>query len=169
MALFTSHAALKATYAAIQSPLEEGGILLLGQGIDGTTKQLLSAFKSNQRVVVLGTSSFWEGVDVVGETLSILVITRLPFSVPTDPVFAARSETFTDAFNQYVLPQTVLRFKQGFGRLVRSSRDTGIVVVLDHRIVTRPYGRKFLVALPDIEIVKDEFSGRSDSNGDAGP
>ncbi|KKL61902.1 hypothetical protein LCGC14_2190570, partial [marine sediment metagenome] len=98
-------------------------------------------------------------VDVVGEALSLLVITRLPSSVPNDPVFQARSELYEDPFNQYAVPQAVLRFKQGFGRLIRSTTDTGFVVCLDHRIVTRGYGRAFLDALPDVEVVRDEVSG----------
>jgi Rad3-related DNA helicase len=98
--------------------------------------------------VLLGTRSFWEGVDIVGEALSCLVITRIPFAVPTDPVFAARAETFTDAFNQFYLPDAILRFRQGFGRLIRSKEDYGIVAVLDKRILTKTYGRTVLRSLP---------------------
>jgi DNA polymerase-3 subunit epsilon/ATP-dependent DNA helicase DinG len=148
LVLFTSYAALRATYAAIQAPLEKEGLLILGQGIDGAPKQLLATFRSSPMCVLLGTSSFWEGVDVVGEALSVLVIVRLPFSVPTDPIFAARSEMFPDAFNQYALPQAILRFKQGFGRLIRSKQDRGVVVVLDRRLETKYYGAAFLNSLP---------------------
>ncbi|MBT9158827.1 MAG: putative ATP-dependent helicase DinG [Dehalococcoidia bacterium] len=148
LVLFTSHAALRATRAIIQAPLEEEDILVLGQGVDGSPRQLLSTFKSNPRTVLLGAASFWEGVDVVGEALSVLVIVRLPFNVPTDPIFAARSETFADPFNEYALPQTAFRFKQGFGRLIRSKTDRGVMVVLDSRLNTRSYGPVFMNSLP---------------------
>jgi DNA polymerase-3 subunit epsilon/ATP-dependent DNA helicase DinG len=108
--------------------------------------------RRERNVAVLGTSSFWEGVDVAGEALSLLIITRLPFSVPTDPVFAARSEAFDDAFAGYAVPQAVLRFKQGFGRLIRSSSDRGICAVLDRRILTRRYGATFLQSLPECTV-----------------
>ncbi|MCL0038631.1 exonuclease domain-containing protein [Dehalococcoidia bacterium] len=152
LVLFTSHAALRATHAAIRAPLEEEDILVLGQGVDGSPQQLLSAFRSNPRTVILGAASFWEGVDVVGETLSVLVIVRLPFSVPTDPIFAARSETFDDPFNEYSLPQTAFRFKQGFGRLIRSKTDRGVMVVLDSRLSTRNYGSVFVNSLPQCRL-----------------
>lgn len=148
LVLFTSHAALRATYASLRGPLQEVGINVLAQGIDGSPKQLLTSFRTSSKAVLLGTSSFWEGVDVVGEALSVLAIARLPFSVPTDPVFAARSEMFEDPFNQYALPQAALRFKQGFGRLIRSKTDRGALVVLDCRMRTKPYGVAFLDSLP---------------------
>jgi DNA polymerase-3 subunit epsilon/ATP-dependent DNA helicase DinG len=152
LALFTSRAALRATHAAIQPPLEEEGILVLGQGIDGGPKRLLDTFKTDPRTVLLGTASLWEGIDVVGKALSVLVIARLPFKVPTDPVFSARSELFDDAFNQYLVPQAVLKFKQGFGRLIRSKHDKGVMVVLDRRLQTKPYGRAFLQSLPKCTV-----------------
>jgi len=148
LALFTSYAALRASYEAIRAPLRGEDTLVLGQGIDGAPRQLLQTFKSNPRTVLLGTSSFWEGVDVVGEALSVLVMARLPFSVPSDPVVAARSELFDDPFNEYAIPQAVLRFKQGFGRLIRSRSDRGVIVVLDRRIKSKPYGAAFLGSLP---------------------
>lgn len=148
LALFTSHAALRATLLGIQAPLEKEGILVLGQGVDGSPRQLLNMLKANPRTLVLGTSSLWEGIDVVGEALSVLVIAKLPFMVPTDPVFAARSELLDDSFNQYAVPQAVLRFKQGFGRLIRSRTDRGVVVILDRRIQSKPYGAAFLDSLP---------------------
>src|SRR5207253_5298444 len=106
-------------------------------------------FRSGPRAVLLGTSSFWEGVDVVGEALSCLVIARLPFTVPTDPVFAARSELFAEPFQEYAVPQAILRFRQGFGRLIRSRADRGVVAVLDSRLHTKRYGRAFLASLPE--------------------
>jgi DNA polymerase-3 subunit epsilon/ATP-dependent DNA helicase DinG len=148
LALFTSHAALRASVEAIRTPLQEEDILVLGQGLDGSPRQLLQAFKANPRAVLLGTASFWEGIDIVGESLSVLVMARLPFSVPTDPVFLARSELFDDPFNEYTLPQTVLRFKQGFGRLIRTRSDRGVIVVLDRRIQSKYYGAAFLGSVP---------------------
>jgi DNA polymerase-3 subunit epsilon/ATP-dependent DNA helicase DinG len=152
LVLFTSYAALRATHAAIRPPLEEEGILVLGHGIDGSPKQLLQALRENQRTVLLGTASFWEGVDVVGEALSLLVMARLPFAVPTDPVFVARSELYDQPFNQYALPQAVLRFKQGFGRLIRRKTDRGVVAVLDRRVRSRGYGGVFLRSLPPCTV-----------------
>jgi len=148
LALFTSHAALRATYASVQPVLEGEGILVLGQGIDGSPKRVLNTFKANRNALLMGAAALWEGVDIVGEGLSVLVIVRLPFGVPTDPVTAARSELFDDSFNQYLLPQAVLRFKQGFGRLIRSWSDRGVVLILDKRLQTKAYGDAFLQSLP---------------------
>lgn len=156
LVLFTSHSQLRSTYRAITRPLEEAGIVVYGQGLDGSRRQLLERFKTNPRSVLLGTRSFWEGIDVVGPALSCLVIVRLPFSVPSDPVFAARSRAFEDPFGQYAVPEAVLRFRQGFGRLIRSCTDRGVVVVLDRRIVSKSYGASFLDSLPDCT----RFGGR---------
>jgi DNA polymerase-3 subunit epsilon/ATP-dependent DNA helicase DinG len=102
--------------------------------------------------VLLGTASFWEGIDIVGESLSVLVMARLPFNVPTDPVFVARSELFDNPFNEYSLPQAVLRFKQGFGRLIRTRSDRGAIVVLDRRIKSKYYGAAFLGSVPQCMV-----------------
>lgn len=152
LVLFTSHNALQTSYQAIRRPLEERGIVVLGQRIDGSPRQLLERMTEQEQVVILGTSSFWEGVDIVGEALSLLVITRLPFSVPSDPIFAARSELFDEPFMDYAVPQAILRFKQGFGRLIRSSTDRGVVAVLDRRVVSRRYGQSFIDSLPDAQV-----------------
>ncbi len=156
LVLFTSHSQLQATYRTITRPLEEDAIVVIAQNLDGSRRQVLETFKTQDRTVLLGTKSFWEGIDVAGEALSCLVIARLPFSVPSDPVFAARSETFDDAFGQYAVPEAVLRFRQGFGRLIRTKNDHGIVVVLDKRVLTKNYGRLFLDSLPPVRIVKDK-------------
>jgi predicted DnaQ family exonuclease/DinG family helicase len=146
--LFTSNSQLRETYRAIQPALEDDEIVVFAQGVDGSRRQLLHNFRNTPRAVLLGTRSFWEGVDVVGEALICLVITRLPFSVPTDPIFSARAETFDDPFNEFYLPEAILRFRQGFGRLIRSRDDYGVVVVLDKRILTKPYGKTILRSLP---------------------
>ena len=152
LALFTSHGALRAVYGLIQAPLAQEGIRVLGQGIDGSPRHLLNVFRGDARSILLGTSSFWEGVDVPGDALSVLVVTRVPFAVPTDPVFSARAEAFDDPFNDYAVPQAALRFKQGFGRLIRRKTDRGVVVVLDKRIQSRSYGGAFLSSLPKCTI-----------------
>jgi predicted DnaQ family exonuclease/DinG family helicase len=153
LVLFTSHAQLRAAFQAIHGPLAQQGILVLGHGVDGAPRrQLLNTFKTNPKTVLLGASSFWEGIDVVGEALSVLVIARLPFSVPTDPVVAARSELFDDPFSEYNLPQAILRFRQGFGRLIRSQSDRGVVVILDRRVHSKSYGPQILKSLPSCRI-----------------
>ena len=119
------------------------------QGAGTSRVQLLENFRTTPRSVLLGTRSFWEGVDVVGQALSALVIVRLPFSVPDDPVFAARSDTFENPFVEYAVPETILRFRQGFGRLIRTKTDRGVVVVLDKRVLTKSYGPLFLNSLPE--------------------
>jgi len=149
LVLFTSHSALRTAYYAIKAQLVGDGIRVMAQGIDGAPDDLLEALRTDRKTVLLGTSSFWEGVDVAGEALSLLIIAKLPFSVPSDPVFAARSELFTDPFKDFALPQSVLRFKQGFGRLIRHRNDRGVLVVLDRRVRSKAYGRAFLQSLPD--------------------
>jgi len=154
LALFTSHARLRATYGVVQPVLEEEGIPVLGQGVDGSPRKVLDRFKANPNSLLLGTTSLWEGVDIAGKALSVLVIARLPFGVPSDPVLSARSELFDDPFNQYLVPMAVLKFKQGFGRLIRSHSDRGVVIVLDNRIQTKAYGRVFLESLPKCTVVR---------------
>ena len=127
---------------------------MLGQGIDGSARQLVRALQSNPKTVLLGTASFWEGVDIAGEALSLLIIPRLPFSVPSDPVFAARSALYDQPFEQYALPQAVLRFRQGCGRLIRTKTDRGALVVLDRRIASRKYGAAFIGSLPDCHVLE---------------
>jgi DNA polymerase-3 subunit epsilon/ATP-dependent DNA helicase DinG len=146
--LFTSYSQLRNTSKAIVRPLAEEEIVVYTQGEGTSRSQLLENFRTTPRSVLLGTRSFWEGIDVVGEALSCLVIARLPFSVPSDPIFAARSETFDEPFTQYALPEAILRLRQGFGRLIRSKTDRGVVVILDKRVQTKSYGRAFLDSLP---------------------
>jgi DNA polymerase-3 subunit epsilon/ATP-dependent DNA helicase DinG len=152
LALFTSYNQLRRTAQAIVPALTEAGITVLSQGSGGSRHQLLETFKASGRTILLGTRSFWEGVDVVGPALSALVLVRLPFAVPTDPIVAARSETFDDPFYHFQVPDAILRFRQGFGRLIRSKTDRGVVVVLDRRIVSKSYGQLFLESLPDCTV-----------------
>jgi DNA polymerase-3 subunit epsilon/ATP-dependent DNA helicase DinG len=124
---------------------------------------MLEIFKSSERTVLLGTRSFWEGVDVIGPALSALVLVRLPFAVPNDPIVAARSETFDDPFYNYQVPDAILRFRQGFGRLIRSKTDRGVVLVLDKRVTSKGYGRLFLESLPDRSATRSKMCRRSHS------
>jgi DNA polymerase-3 subunit epsilon/ATP-dependent DNA helicase DinG len=140
---------LRAAHRLVGEMLRGEAIQVLGQGIDGSARQLVRALQSNPNTVLFGTASFWEGVDIPGDALSLLIVARLPFNVPSEPVFAARSAMYDQPFEQYALPQAVLRFKQGFGRLIRSKTDRGVVVVLDRRIVSKKYGPTFLECLPD--------------------
>src|SRR5207245_7764302 len=148
LVLFTSHRQLRDVHAALKQRIDLDDVLILAQGIDGQRRPLLKAFEEAERPLLLGTSSFWEGIDVPGERLSCVVMVRLPFPVPTDPVYAARAERVRDAFTQLALPQAALRLKQGFGRLIRRSTDRGAVVILDNRILGRDYGKAFLDVLP---------------------
>ena len=150
LALFTSYTQLRQTAQAITPRLALGNIAVYDQS-DGTSRQaLLEGFVSTEKAVLLGTRSFWEGVDIPGQDLSALVIVRLPFAVPSDPVFAARSETYQNSFNDYAIPDAILRFRQGFGRLIRTSTDRGVVTVFDRRIISKGYGLHFIEALPDV-------------------
>jgi len=148
LVLFTSNSQLRATYRAVVHQLERNGIIVYGQGLDGSRNQILENFRNTPKSVLMGTRSFWEGIDVVGQALSCLVIVRLPFSVPTDPIFAARAESMEDPFNELYVPNAILRLRQGFGRLIRSKGDYGLVVVLDKRLLTKTYGNTFLRSLP---------------------
>ncbi|MDA1009854.1 MAG: exonuclease domain-containing protein [Chloroflexi bacterium] len=152
LVLFTSHQAVRSTSAALRELLADDEINVFAQGIDGSPQRLLRMLNERPRSVILGTAAFWEGVDVPGEALSQIVIARLPFPVPTDPIYEARSAEFDDPFGEYALPQAVLRFRQGFGRLIRGTTDRGTFVVLDSRIVRRSYGSAFLDGLPDCEV-----------------
>lgn len=148
LALFTSYAQLKRTAQAIAPAMAAAGIQVYEQGEGASTNKLLETFREADKAVLLGTRAFWEGVDIPGEALSVLVIVKLPFDVPSDPIIAARSETFEDPFNEYNLPEAILRFRQGFGRLIRSQSDRGVVVILDKRVLTKKYGRQFLDSIP---------------------
>jgi DNA polymerase-3 subunit epsilon/ATP-dependent DNA helicase DinG len=152
LVLFTSYAQLKRTSKYISSPLAQSDITVFEQGEGASPNSLLESFKSSDRAVLLGTRSFWEGVDIPGDALSVLVIVKLPFAVPSDPLVAARSETFEDPFNEYHLPEAILRFRQGFGRLIRTQSDRGVVAILDRRVLTKPYGKMFIESLPQCTL-----------------
>jgi DNA polymerase-3 subunit epsilon/ATP-dependent DNA helicase DinG len=122
----------------------------------------LEQFKSgdgeeDSQAVLLGTRSFWEGVDVPGTALQAILIVKFPFDVPSDPIFSARSETYDQPFFEYSIPEAILRFRQGFGRLIRRQDDQGVVVVLDKRILSKRYGQAFLEALPECTILRQRI------------
>ncbi len=152
LVLFTSYAQLKDTSRAIASPLADAGIQVYEQGEGASAHSLLETFKSSEQAVLLGTRAFWEGVDVPGEALSVLAIVRLPFSVPSDPIIAARSETFEEPFYEYSIPEAILTFRQGFGRLIRTQYDRGVVAIFDRRVLTKQYGRLFIESLPQCTL-----------------
>jgi DNA polymerase-3 subunit epsilon/ATP-dependent DNA helicase DinG len=153
LALFTSYAQLKKTSQAISTPLAEADIQVYEQGEGASANTLLETFRDTERAVLLGTRAFWEGVDIPGAALSVLVIVKLPFAVPSDPIVAARSETFDDPFNEYSVPEAILTFRQGFGRLIRTQSDRGIVIVLDRRISSKRYGKLFIESLPTCKTI----------------
>jgi predicted DnaQ family exonuclease/DinG family helicase len=161
LVLFTSRSSLDAVFRAVRDPLTARGRLVLGQGHGPGATALLEQFARDERSVLLATASFWEGVDVPGRSLEQLVIVKLPFPVPSDPIVEAHCERYEaegeDSFNRYMVPRTAIRLKQGFGRLIRSSTDTGVVVFLDSRLATKSYGPRLLDELPTrVELAESE-------------
>ena len=157
--LFTSQDMLRKTYELIlESELLED-YALIAQGVSsGSRMKLLKSFRQFDKSILFGTNSFWEGVDVPGEALSAVIIVRLPFSSPDEVVFKARAARLASSgsnpFTDLSLPEAILRFRQGFGRLIRSSGDKGFFIILDRRIDTKSYGKRFLEALPSVPVQK---------------
>ena len=152
LVLFTSYTQLNRTYQDIKPDLAEHGVAVLAQGTSGPRSALLDRFRRSDTAVLLGTDSFWEGVDVPGKALEMVILVKLPFAVPTEPLVQAQVERLEDAgrnsFFEYQVPEAVIKFRQGFGRLIRSTRDYGVVTILDQRVVSTAYGRLFLESLP---------------------
>ena len=151
LALFTSYAQLRATAESIRAPLDRLGITVLQHGTS-SRQRLLREYRQADKAVLLGTRSFWEGIDLPGDELRCLLIVRLPFAVPSDPLVAARSAELDNPFRDYTLPDAILRFRQGFGRLIRRATDRGVVVVLDSRVWRKEYGQAFLESLPQCTV-----------------
>ena len=150
--LFTSHDALRKASAALRDRLAEIDVRLLSQGIDGSATRLVRELQSGESTVIFGAAALWEGVDIPGRALSQIIVVRLPFPSPVDPIHAARGEQYEDSFSEYLLPRAILRFRQGFGRLIRHEGDKGIFTILDSRFSTARYGVRFAQSLPDAEI-----------------
>jgi len=155
--LFTAYSMLRRIHAELAPVLEPQGFRCLRQG-EMNRHRLLKAFSDDPASVLFATDSFWEGVDVPGRSLEQVIIARLPFRVPSEPVLEARAEAIEraggDPFMEYTVPQAVIRFKQGFGRLIRHKEDRGVVLILDNRVVTRGYGRQFINSLPEVPLCK---------------
>lgn len=152
LVLFTSYAQLKRTADALRASMPGLGVLCQGEM---AAYRLIEEFKAIPNAVLLGTASFWQGIDIAGDALQCVVIAKLPFAVPDDPIVEARMERLKNPFLEYQVPQAVLLFRQGFGRLIRTKTDKGAVAVLDSRIMTKNYGRWFLKSIPKCRITED--------------
>lgn len=160
LVLFTSYESMKATFSAVKQGMYDLGIEVLKQGDDDRFR-LLDRFKNDGTSVLFATDSFWQGIDVPGDSLSQVIIVKLPFTVPNDPVFAARCELVEkrggSSFAELSIPEAVIKFRQGFGRLIRRSSDKGAVIVLDKRISAKPYGKKFIESIPETKRLFSDF------------
>jgi ATP-dependent DNA helicase DinG len=168
--LFTSYESLRKTAAALVPWLRQKKLALYSQADGAPRSQLLEQFKAEPRGVLLGTDSFWQGVDVPGDALTNVIITKLPFSVPDQPLLEARLESIRERggnpFRDYQLPEAVIKLRQGFGRLIRTQQDRGIVVILDPRVRTKPYGRIFLESLPECPIEEEPADAQDAVSGE---
>jgi ATP-dependent DNA helicase DinG len=153
--LFTSYATMRAVQAMAEMALDYP---IFAQGT-APRSQLLNQFRETPQAVLFATSSFWQGVDVVGEALSCVIVDKLPFASPGDPIMAARIDAIRarggDPFGEYQVPLAILALQQGLGRLIRHRRDRGVLAVLDPRLRTKGYGRRFIASLPPAPIVHD--------------
>jgi len=172
MVLFTSYRMLSYCYNNLKSELEEKGIRILSQS-KLSRNYIMQEFQSEYQTIIFGTSSFWEGVDLPGDLLKYLVMVKLPFPVPGEPLYKAREDLLKskglNPFYNLALPQAVIKFRQGFGRLIRSKKDTGFIILFDRRVISRSYGRQFLDSIPSdcpiLEIKAKDIIKKIEDNG----
>jgi len=157
LALFTNKRDMHRVAAAVGQHVEDEGVLVLAQGLHGSAASLADEFRAHPETILLGVDTLWTGQDFPGDSLTCLVIAKLPFP-RQDPLFHARRRACEESgerwFDRFYLPEAVLKFRQGFGRLIRTESDTGVVVVLDHRLTQKAYRRDFLASLPEIDVVE---------------
>ena len=158
MVLFRSYSAMNQVHRRIKDDLEQAGLVLLRQGRDGTAANIVEALRNDPKLVAFGVAALWTGVDIPGDALSLLIMTRLPFVPPNDPVLKARGEQYNNEFMEFSLPAAILQFRQGIGRLIRTQSDRGAAVILDGRISSRRYGRHFLDALPPAPVIREPIN-----------
>ncbi len=162
MVLFRSYSAMNQVTKRIQDDLEASGLVLLRQGRDGSAASIVEALRKDPKSVAFGVAALWTGVDIPGDALSLLIMTRLPFAPPNDPVLKARGEQYDNEFMEFSLPSAVLQFRQGIGRLIRTQSDLGAAVILDGRVVSRRYGQRFLDALPPAPVIRTPIAAVAD-------
>ncbi len=157
LALFTNRRDMHRVAAAVGEHVEDDGVLVLAQGLHGSAASLAEEFRTHPETILLGVDTLWTGQDFPGDSLTCLVIAKLPFP-RLDPLFRARRRACEEAgerwFERFYLPEAVLKFRQGFGRLIRTESDTGVIVVLDHRLTQKAYRRDFLASLPEMDVVE---------------
>jgi len=162
LALFTSRARMEAAYEELEERLNGLGLRTLCQDTSGPRWWLLEQLREHQNTVLFGLKSFWEGVDVPGSALRCVVLCKLPFAVPDDPIVAARMESVSreggDPWAEYYHPEAILGFKQGFGRLIRRKTDRGVVFVLDPRLLTKDYGRRFFRSIQRCALTRESLA-----------
>lgn len=158
LVLFTSQRAIESTYLLLAPKLKAEGYEIFAQNITGSKGKILQKFRGKGcKKAIFGTNTFWEGVDIKGDDIKCVIIQKLPFDPPYDPIHLARGAGYMNSFAEYALPRAIIRFKQGFGRLIRSEEDTGSIVILDSRITQKEYGKIFLESLPENIEVKNKI------------
>jgi DNA polymerase-3 subunit epsilon/ATP-dependent DNA helicase DinG len=161
--LFTSYSSLNKVRKDLKEKLTSLGKELICQGVDGSANRVIKKFKG-KNTILFGTGPLWQGVDFNDDLgIKILYITKLPFAVPTDPLFAARASKYSDSFHEFVLPDAIRRFKQGIGRLLRSNKDYGAIIVSDSRIINKNYGEEFLNAIPGYSYMQSDSESISEN------
>lgn len=156
--LHTSYYSLRISRSILKKSLETKGYTIKAQGIDGTINQILSSIQNHENFIIMGTNTLWEGIDIPDSKLKSVVITRLPFGVPGDPINTAKSAKLNNPFRELTLPQAIIRFRQGFGRLIRNEKGKGAVFILDSRIINQQYGNLFINSIPECSMKKIDTS-----------